>query len=834
MATSRNQQSRESLSPEQWQRAKELFDAAQGYDSSERTAFLDRACANDSQLRREVESLLAFHEDAKSFMESPASLASDASIAGELDLTGKTISHYRIVEKLGGGGMGVVYKAEDLRLSRFVALKFLPEALSTDAQALERFKREARAASALNHRHICTVYDVGEYERGPYIVMELLAGSTLRHRISGKPLSVNAVVEIGAQITDALAAAHAKGILHRDIKPANIFVSDENEVKLLDFGLAKVAEAGGLGAETASRPDLIATDETGGNQQHLTRTGLLLGTPAYMSPEQARGEPVDARTDIFSLGTVLYEMATGHPPFSGATNEELRKAVINRDPVVPRKLNPKVPAALERVIVKTLQKTAERRPQRAAELRADLVRLKAQIAGRWTRRTAVAALVILAALTSIAWRLGWFPRGMQAGQIRSLAVLPLENLSREPEQEYFADGMTDELITELAKVHALRVISRNSIMRYKGKHSPMSQIARDLNVDAVVEGTVARAGDQVRITAQLIEAPSDRHLWADKYEGVLENVLALQDEVARAIARQVRISLTPQEQDRLTGARPVNPEAQEAYLHGLYELRKQNSEGVEKSIGFFDRATTIDPNYALAYAALSDAYYDESSMIRAPLESMPKARAAAARAIELDDSIAQAHASLGYVKLTFDWDWPGAEQEFRRALELNSNLPVAHSGYALYLLTSRRSEEAVREAKVAQAVDPLVPVLKVSIPFLLWNAHHFDEAVQVGRATANYHGTALAAASLGLRDEAIANADRLVRATDNPVLLAQMAWVYAMSERQQQARTMLHTLEAKAQKHYVCAYNIAGVYASLGDSDQTFAWLDKAYRDRSD
>ena len=453
---------------------------------------------------------------------------------------------------------------------------------------------------------------------------------------------------------------------------------------------------------------------------------------------------------------------------------------------------------------------------------------------KWAIAGAVSTLFAIAIILVLALPGNRFHRLVYPTRIHSVAVLPLENLSHDQEQEYFADGMTDELITELAKLHALRVISRNSIMQYKGKHKPIPEVARDLNVDAVVEGTVMRSGDQVRITAQLIEAPTDRHLWADRYEGDLQNVLVLQDEVAGAIAKQVRISLTPQEQGRLTAARPVNPEAHEAYLHGLYELRKKNSDGIEKSIEYFESATTIDPNYALAYAALSDAYYDESSMLRAPLESMPKARAAAARAIELDDSIAEAHASLGYVKLTFDWDWPGAEQEFRRALELNSNLPVAHSGYALYLLTSRRSEEAIREANVAQSVDPLVPVFKVSIPFLLWNAHHFDEAIQVARKAGNYHGMALAAASLGQRDEAIADADRVVRATQIPTLLAQMAWVYAMTGRQQQARTILHSLEADAQKHYVCGYNIAGVYAGLGDHDQTFAWLNKAYRDRSD
>ncbi|HKW33139.1 MAG TPA: hypothetical protein VJN92_09050 [Candidatus Acidoferrum sp.] len=468
---------------------------------------------------------------------------------------------------------------------------------------------------------------------------------------------------------------------------------------------------------------------------------------------------------------------------------------------------------------------------------------------RWAQSwpAAVVGLAVLAiavaGLFAGRWRERILGRAPSA-RIESVAVLPLENLSHDPEQEYFADGMTDALITDLAKIHALRVISRNSIMQYKGNRKPMPQIARELHVDAVVEGTVTRSGNQVRITAQLIEAPSDRHLWAETYERDLRDMLTLQDEVAKAIAAEVKITLTPQEQSRLSNARQVDPAANEAYLRGLYELHGMTaeptetlkSESLEKAIGYFKQALTYDPNDALAYSGLADAYYDLSTHYKAPLEVMPKAKAAATKAIELDDTLAEAHASLGYVAFSFDWDWSSAQREFRRALELNPSLPRAHAGYAEYLLfVPRRTEEGLQEFHRAYALDPLLPLSHGDLAWFLFLAKRYTESIEAAHQVGHDdHILALSYAELGQPTQALAAADRAVESTQNPVLLSQIAAAYALAGRKDKARAMLPGIEGQSRERYVCGFNVACLYSVLGDKEQAFAWLAKAHRDRSD
>jgi TolB-like protein len=467
----------------------------------------------------------------------------------------------------------------------------------------------------------------------------------------------------------------------------------------------------------------------------------------------------------------------------------------------------------------------------------------------WARSWPMAALglavlgIAVAALLVGKWR-DRILRGSPSGRIESVAVLPLENLSHDREQEYFADGMTDALITDLAKIHALRVISRNSIMQYKGNRKPMPQIARELHVDAVVEGTVMRSGDHVRITAQLIEAPRDRHLWAETYERDLRDVLTLQDEVAKAIASEVKITLTPQEQSHLSNARQVNPSANEAYLRGLYELHGMTAEptealksqSLEKAIAYFKQSLAYDPNNAPAYSGLADAYYDLSTTYKAPLEVMPLSKAAASKAIELDDTLAEAHAALGYIAFSFDWDWSRTEREFRRALELNPSLPRAHAGYAEYLLfVPRQTAEGVQEFHRAYALDPLLPLSHGDLAWFLFLSRSYNESIEATHGTPHDdHILALSYAELGQPEQALAAADRAVKSTQNPVLLSQIAAAYALAGRKDKARAMIPGIEDQARERYVCGFNVACMYSVLGDKEQAFRWLDKAYTDRSD
>jgi serine/threonine protein kinase/Flp pilus assembly protein TadD len=824
------------MTPARFQTIEEIFRAALDQEPDRIGAFLNKACEGDEVLRRKVEELLASRQRAAGFIETSAvGLATRIIENGQADLlVGRTIGHYKISKRIGTGGMGEVYLATDITAGRQAALKLLPMRFTGDAERLKRFQQEAHAVVGLNHPNILTVYEIGEDHSIHYIASELIEGETLRQRLEHGPMQLSEAVDVAIQVASALVAAHGMGIVHRDIKPENIMLRPDGYVKVLDFGIAKLADSA-FAEATADVAEPMTLPET--------NLGSILGTVRYMSPEQACGAPADKRTDIWSLGVVLYEMVTGHAPFAGDTPREVMTSILEKESPPLTSHIKQTPAELRQIIGKALRKDRTERYQSVSEMLQALKNLRhklelkaAPLWLRWTRSPIALVLVMLASALALA--LPFYRHRNPVTSLppeKSIAVLPFIDLSETKDQEYFCDGMSEEILEALAKVDGLRVVARTSSFSFKGKSVNAREVGEKLNVANVLEGSLRREGNRVRVTAELINAHSGFHLWTETYDRELAGVFALQDEITRSIVDALKIKLAvslPVHEQR-------NTEVYDLYLQGLYFSNKGSEEDLRRALSFFQRAVEKDPTFARAWTGIAKVWYFLADVYVKPLEAYPASKEAALKAIALDEKDVEAHCYLSEAKRVLDWDLPGADAELNRALEFDSNSAPAHFFSALLPLFRGELKEGLRLVLEAETLDPVSPIISYVATAAYLANDQIDQAISEGQRTLQldpnyfYLDSDLAAAyrEKGNFDEAIALYTKAQETTHLPS--SGLAITYTRMGRETEARNILAQLLQAREKRYVSAPVIAAVYVAFGEKEEAFRWLERAFAEHS-